>query len=269
MLKIIIKENKEKLNNTAEYNLNYILQNNWEVGRFPGKTMSIMQSFNNDRQVAETIVREIPQFSQYKISRAITGASMGRIFLLSGSDHVLKVFSESLNTKEDMRWYKHCESKLHSGKAKITTLPVYDSGEIKAPNGRPIYYVEMARFMSIQEYFDHDALDRKTVPKDSDSLTQDFAKIRESYVAYYYEVLKTHLDWFLKRDGKAIANDLIKSGLMKVLFEFSKIQAKSLIETIHHLMQDGFKPKDFVMRNVGVLEQTSRSKSPTFIIFDN
>lgn len=292
----LLKENNDKLNPIQQYNLEYMLHRSWESsgGRIP-----IMSSFSNSVENVTELIKKIPQFSKYKISRAIAGESFGRVFLLEGLNHIFKIFSQSLNPGDDMKWYKFCQKRLHMGKGRITTLPVYDTGKVEV-KFLPFYYVQMAKFMSIPEYYADQTIDARSQPKDNKQLNIEFNRIRENYKMEYLsytrrvnelekkvadkffhdteeelENLKKQLadakedfEWFKNSDGKAIANDLMPA-LSKIIFEFPERDIKSLVETFHHLIQDGFEFNDVYMKNVGVLEQTSKSGKPTFIIFDN
>lgn len=265
MLKIIIKENKQKLNTYQQKNLDFIQQNAWPGGDLIANTfLTGLRDSSKSTELLQTIVTSIPAFSNSLIVKAIAGRSYGQVFLLRSGEfqRILKIFTQGIEGGEkDFRWYKKMYDRLHTGKANRSTLMVYDLGKFDTINGN-YKWVEMGQLQMLQDYIEETG--RQV---DIKKLSQDLQRIANTYTMYT-GAYGTPAD-VSQAVGELIKVDKIHRG-MNIL---NKGEVKGLIKSLHDLTSNNEEIKDFFPRNIGVLTPdpttTFIHDVPDFVIFDN
>lgn len=297
------KQNKQKadLNQIQKSNLNFLLLSKFEIG-IGSKEDPIAEDiisslidaefertgnfdiYDNPPatltapRVMEELVKKVKPLADSKIVKAITGRSYGKIFKLQ-NDHILKIFFGGIDVQEDMEWYKKCYDALHSGGGKLTTLPVYDYGEIKLSKLPDAFvaYVEMAEVEPLDDYLKNTGR-RGT----DDSPGSDIVSKLQSYFieAYYRENIKNIKDikkfvhkrinsfdtpsLYGKKDDDGDEGPGYDGGIYRPLTDE---EANNIVDAFYDMVKLGFDLSDVAPRNMGVLKQ-SRPSNPKIVIFD-
>lgn len=210
----------------------------------------------NETAVMQELVQNVAPLSRNKITKAITGASFGKIFKLN-NDHILKIFLGGVDVESDMKWFNKCYKQLHSGKAKRTTLPVYDfewgSDAPMLPSfpNYKIGYVEMAEVEPLDTFLE------RTGRGEGDTIVSQAKALFKQ--AYYVEG---------KRDLKSIQEYVFQFAPEKEQLQpLTQNEVSRMIEAFYDMIKMGFNLSDVAPRNMGVLKQSNPS-DPTIIIFD-
>lgn len=246
---ISLHENKQNIS----YNIDYITNNSFSDGS--DIIYSIFGDYEEDLVVG--LVNGCAPLKNNKITKAITGASYGKIFKLS-NDHVLKLFSDSLNPEEDMEWYKQSHDKLFAGTANKNTLPVYDFGAVDPGDGVDIYFVEMAEVVPLDKW-------------KSSGAHEGVSKLFEIYRIMKQESEKDKLK--LKKEDAIKYTLFIMDRNAISTSPFTKLEAEAILGAFWEMEQSGRQLRDIAPRNMGILKQDvgyteEMNKKPTIVIFD-
>lgn len=299
------KKNPQRveLNGTQKSNLNFLLLSKFEIGVGPKEDpiaddiISSLIDAEFERtgdfdiydnppatltapKVLEEFVKQIKPLSNFKISKAITGRSYGKIFKLDNG-HILKIFFGGVDIKEDMAWYKKCHDLLHSGGAKLTTLPVYDYGEVKLKQMPDAFvgYVEMAEVEPLDDYL------KNTGRPDINGFggSDIVSKLQRFFIEAHFrkgfndiDKIKNHIYRQLKldnsfvsrlypeRDSDSDEGPNFAGGYYRPLTDE---EGDNIVEAFYDMVKLGFQLSDVAPRNMGVLKQSSPS-NPKIVIFD-
>ena len=273
----IREEKTGGLNNIQQHNLNFLLQNSYpgSTSRGQGDTITgnfaedIMnqrfektgdfdlydkeENIPNEQTIAKELVQVIPSLKSNKITKAITGASFGKIFELD-NNHILKLFLGGVNPKEDIKWYKKNQKMMFSGHHKKNTslIPIY--GEPNWGNLLPSFpdvevgHVEMAKFIPLDDYFKSSGLG------EGDTIIAHSLALFKSL----YDKNK-NLKWI-----KSEIQNFLAGANPDAIEPFNQKQFMSLIEAFHTMLSMGFDLTDIADRNMAVLEQDKNN----IVIFD-
>lgn len=213
-------------------------------------------------RASEEIVNKLPLLKIKKIKTFLGKGAYANVFLLD-NDHVLKLFVSGADLENDLQWFKYCMNKTHRGEAKITTLPVYDMGEVKLfGESKTLYFVEMARFKPLKDFLKNTGRGQLSEEVSmwirllKNVLNKAGNDIPQSSPEQSWTTLKKYL--------KSINNPK-RAILEKAVL--TPVEKTSLINTMKNLVADGFYLADIHIDNIGYLEQ-SRPENPVFVIFD-
>jgi hypothetical protein len=212
-------------------------------------------------------VKNIKILSRAKLIEYITGRNFGKVFKLDNG-RVLKMFSKSLDAKEDISWYSKSLRGLFKGHATPQSLPIFDYGS-PVVGGLTIYWGEMAEIIP---------LDKWVKQTGRGMLSQNELEL---LMRFYNEENSTRIidfgNWLSKRK-KAQEYDAYAKNTEQMLAKLTGRESTAkltipemtaFLEAYHNLLaKDGNEPNDIFSRNVGKLPQSKPDK-PIFIIFDN
>lgn len=229
--------------------------------------------FDSDTIKAPALLKDIVQnvepLKNSLITKCITGKSYGKIFKLS-NDYILKIFVGGIDPEEDMRWYKKCYDMLHTGEARLTTLPVLKLGEFLALGQYKIWYVAMAEVVPLENHL-----------KNTGRVAGDviLSKLQERFIQAYYNN-KIHdrdqlIDWVKDRffedemiEKNRSADDMEDGEEQdytgSVYRPLTEEEGLSIINAFYDMVEMGFKLSDVATRNLGVLKNDLK----TVVIFD-
>jgi hypothetical protein len=295
------KSRPNDLNDVQKKNLNFLLLSKFEIGVGPqeddisDEIISSIIDSEMDRtgnfdlydnppaaltapKVMEDLVKKIKPLTHAKLIKAITGRSYGKIFKLD-NEHILKIFFGGIDVKEDMEWYKKCHDLMHKKGAKLTTLPVYDYGEVKlkAMPDAFVAYVEMAEVEPLDIYLKG----TKRALSDDSPGSDIVSKLQAYFIEAYYreniknidgikEYVKKRVNTFDspylygKKDDDGEEGPDYGGGIYRPLTDE---EASSILEAFYDMVKLGYQLSDIAPRNMGVLKQSSVS-NPKIVIFD-
>lgn len=206
-----------------------------------------------------SLISNVSCLKNFKIEKPITGRSFGKVFKMSNG-HMLKLFSDSLNVKEDMEWYEENYEKAFSGTANKNTLPIYDFGSFDPGDGAEIYYVEMAEVMPLDKWIVH------TKRGSEEQARRGLSPIISFYGEMRYEQRRNKIIDMTKEE--AIAMTLTMMFHANRSFEpFTYNEAEAIIGAFWELEKTGRQLRDTAARNMGIMRESDPS-NPTVIIFD-
>lgn len=234
-----------------------IFGNNSVLGAFDG--YSDEERKEREDNVYE-LIDNIRVLKNFKILKPITGKSFGKVFKMS-NDRMLKLFTDSLNVKEDMKWYEDCYEKLFSGTANMNTLPVFDFGSYSPSyGGSEIFYVEMAELMPLDKWIPH-----------TKRGNENDARLGLSPLISFYDEMRRE-----QRRNK-ILNMSKEEAIQMTLFmiaharrdfkPFTQKEAEAILGAFWEAENAGWQLKDTAARNMGVVKQMDPA-DPVVVIFD-
>jgi len=206
------------------------------------------------------LIQKLPPLAKNNITRVLGHGEQGLVFLLDNG-HALKIYKGRGRIADDgsgeAKYYASEKAKLYDQTGSITTLPVYDQGEVTIGKSK-IRYVEMARFLPLRTFLENTG--RAPV---NDDVGQLLIYLEE------YAAIKLNPDSWTAKNRKP---DEVDSEIEQ-LTQNSKLTAIEL-EGLRDLILNVYKQYgekhlgDLHVDNVGVLEQSVATGKPVFVLFD-
>jgi hypothetical protein len=187
----------------------------------------------------------VPQLLQNKIKRLLGVGSQGIVFELDNG-RALKLYRGAYRETQD-DFYSGEAGKIFSGSGKITTVPIFDSGETEYG----LKYVEMAKVLPFNVF-----LKRTGRPQLENDIWGDLEIIAEMFVSGKYpEQYTQKVSEFKEEAGQ--------QGL-------TEAEMDSIIEMVQYAVSNYGEDytDDLHEGNFGVLEQSMSSEKPVFVLFD-
>ena len=187
----------------------------------------------------------VPQLLQNKIKRLLGVGSQGIVFELDNG-RALKLYRGAYRETQD-DFYSGEAGKIFSGSGKITTVPIFDSGETEYG----LKYVEMAKVLPFNVF-----LKRTGRPQLENDIWGDLGIIAKMFIeGKYPEQYAQKVSEFKEEAGQ--------QGL-------TEAEMDSIIEMVQYAVSNYGEDyaDDLHEGNFGVLEQSMSSEKPVFVLFD-
>ncbi len=187
----------------------------------------------------------VPQLMQNKIKRLLGAGTQGIVFELDNG-RALKLYRKAYRETQD-DFYSGEAGKIFSGSGKITTVPIFDSGETEYG----LKYVEMAKVLPFNLFL------KRTGRTD---LGDDIWAALQRIAALFLEDKNS--------EAYALAvSEFREDGGHQDLTE---AEMDSMIEMVQYAVSNYGEDytDDLYEENFGVLEQSMSSEKPVFVLFD-
>ena len=187
----------------------------------------------------------VPQLLQNKIKRLLGVGSQGIVFELDNG-RALKLYRRAYRETQD-DFYSGEAGKIFSGSGKITTVPIFDSGETEYG----LKYVEMAKVLPFNVFL------KRTGRQELDfQIWSELEIIAKMFLENKYPKQYAQKVSEFKEDGR-------EQGL-------TEAEMNSILEMIQYAVSNYGEDytDDLHDENFGVLEQSMSSEKPVFVLFD-
>jgi hypothetical protein len=307
MLKIKFKtlsEATEKdLEHPAKTAVSSVIQHNIDFFKDNKDLISVLAEYTT--APFEEIIPKIEPFRMNKIVKFLGGGAMGKAFELSNG-HVVKIFRDGVDTKDDIAMYREAYEKLHKGKATKFTLPVFYFNEVPKEDigaTRSVYYAEIPKVVPFDNFL-KDRPDRMMPGAKEKSWEQKYyrAEVADFLIKFFVHTINkagnpyfskvdlnlrhlvgqkdfidkflSHIDEYAKQitaKGKYEIFKLDKTGEyaddIKNYKTLSRVEVRNLIKSLLQMHIEGRNLADAGARNLGVSPH-GRENDPIFYIFD-
>ena len=237
----------EQSGNASDYNFKTIL--NYYENDSTGDYKFFWRQFTtNERDILIHIsaaATMVPQLLQNKIKRLLGVGSQGIVFELDNG-RALKLYRGAYRETQD-DFYSGEAGKIFSGSGKITTVPIFDSGETEYG----LKYVEMAKVLPFNVFLKRTG--RKEVDDNIWYALQQIAEM--SLKDKNSEAYAERVDEF-KENG---SYQNLTEPEMDSMLEMVQYAVSNYGEDYTDDLHEG---------NFGVLEQSMSSEKPVFVLFD-
>tara|TARA_R110002020_G_C16292707_1_gene772547 strand:+ start:1046 stop:1888 length:843 start_codon:yes stop_codon:yes gene_type:complete len=210
------------------------------------------------------LIQKLPPLAKNNITRVLGHGEQGLVFLLDNG-HALKVYKGRGRIADDgsgeAKYYASEKAKLFDQTGSITTLPIYDQGEVTIGKSK-IRYVEMARFLPLRTFLENTGRD----PASNWGGT-NVGRLLISLEKYAAMKLNPDSHAARNRDPHQVVSQIKHDS------QEAKITAVEL-EGLRDLVLNVYKQYgeehlgDLHVDNVGVLEQSVATGKPVFVLFD-
>lgn len=237
----------EQSGNASDYNFKTML--NYYENDSTGDYKFFWRQFTrNERDILIHIsaaATMVPQLLQNKIKRLLGVGSQGIVFELDNG-RALKLYRGAYRETQD-DFYSKEAGKIFSGSGKITTVPIFDSGETEYG----VKYVEMAKVLPFDVF-----LKRTGRPQLENDIWGDLEIIAKMFLEDKYpEQYAQKVSEFKEEAGQ--------QGL-------TEAEMNSILEMVQYAVSNYGEDytDDLHEGNFGVLEQSMSSEKPVFVLFD-
>jgi len=236
----------------------------WGPYKFHEVAARLLDPNLSTEENTKELIQKLPPLAKNNITRVLGHGEQGLVFLLDNG-HALKVYKGRGRIADDgsgeAKYYASEKAKLFDQTGSITTLPVYDQGEVTIGKSK-IRYVEMARFLPLRTFLENTG--RAPVTDRGGTHIGQLLIYLEKYAA-----MKLNPDSHAakNKDPYQIASQI------KHRAQESKITTVEL-EGLRGLVLNVYKQYgeehlgDLHVDNVGVLEQSVATGKPVFVLFD-
>ena len=210
------------------------------------------------------LIQKLPPLAKNNITRVLGHGEQGLVFLLDNG-HALKVYKGRGRIADDgsgeAKYYASEKAKLFDQTGSITTLPIYDQGEVTIGKSK-IRYVEMARFLPLRTFLENTGRDTA-----SNWGGTNVGRLLISLEKYAAMKLNPDSHAARNRDPHQVVSQIKHDS------QEAKITAVEL-EGLRDLVLNVYKQYgeehlgDLHVDNVGVLEQSVATGKPVFVLFD-
>jgi hypothetical protein len=210
------------------------------------------------------LIQKLPPLAKNNITRVLGHGEQGLVFLLDNG-HALKVYKGRGRIADDgsgeAKYYASEKAKLFDQTGSITTLPVYDQGEVTIGKSK-IRYVEMARFLPLRTFLENTG--RAPVTDRGGTHIGQLLIYLEKYAA-----MKLNPDSHAakNRDPHQIVSQIKHKSQES---EITAVELGSLRDLVLNVYKQYGEEHlgDLHVDNVGVLEQSVATGKPVFVLFD-
>ena len=187
----------------------------------------------------------VPQLMQNKIKRLLGAGTQGIVFELDNG-RALKLYHKAYReTQED--FYSGEAGKIFSGGGKITTVPIFDSGETEYG----LKYVEMAKVLPFNLFLKRTGR----------------AELKDNIWTALQRIAKLFLE---NKNSEAYAERVSEFRELGGYQGLTEAEMDSMIEMVQYAVSNYGEDytDDLYEENFGVLEQSMSSEKPVFVFFD-
>lgn len=236
----------------------------WEPYKFHEVAARLFDPNLSTEENTKELIQKLPPLAKNNITRVLGHGEQGLVFLLDNG-HALKVYKGRGRIADDgsgeAKYYASEKAKLFDQTGSITTLPVYDQGEVTIGKSK-IRYVEMARFLPLRTFLENTG--RAPVTDRGGTHIGQLLIYLEKYAA-----MKLNPDSHAakNRDPHQIVSQIKHKSQES---EITAVELGSLRDLVLNVYKQYGEEHlgDLHVDNVGVLEQSVATGKPVFVLFD-